>query len=76
MRNHFVRSAVEMVFGRQIVTSQKNAAVARASHGSREPTLIVGICCVFGDQKRKQQKSGKAVSFADSLKAMNIQYLK
>ena len=35
MRNHFLRGAVEMVLGRQFVTSRENAAVTRAPHGSR-----------------------------------------
>ena len=48
MRNHFLRGAVEMVFGQQIVTPRENAAVARAPHGSRGPTPIVGSCCVCG----------------------------
>ena len=46
MRNHFLRDAAEMVLGRQIVTSRDNAAVARAFHGSRGLTPIVGSCCV------------------------------
>ena len=57
MRNHFNRSAVEMVLGRRIVTSRENAAVARAPHGSRGPTPTVGSCCVCRDQKGKQQKN-------------------
>ena len=60
MKNHFLRGAVEMVLGRQIVTSRENAAVARASHGSRGPTSIVGSCCVCRDQKRKQRKIRKS----------------
>ena len=46
MRNHFLRGAVEMVLGRQIVTSRENAALARAPHGSCGPSPIVGSCCV------------------------------
>ena len=46
-----------MVLGRQIVTSRKNVAFARAPHGSRGPTPIVGSCCVCRDQKRKQRKT-------------------
>ena len=46
MRSHFLRAAVEMVLGQQIVTSRENAAVARAPHGSYGPTPIVGSCCV------------------------------
>ena len=42
VRNHFLRGAVEMVLGQQIVTPRENAAVARAPHGSRGPTPIVG----------------------------------
>ena len=60
MRNHFLRGAVEMVFGRQIVTSRENAAVARAPHGSRGPTTIVGSCCVCRDQRSKQRKTRKS----------------
>ena len=60
MRNHFIRGAVEMVLGRRIVTSRENAAVARAAHGSRGPTRIVGSCCVCRDQKRKQRKTRKS----------------
>ena len=59
MRNYFIRSAVEMVPGRRIVTSRENVAVARAPHGSRGPTQIVGSCCVCRDQKRKQRKTRK-----------------
>ena len=60
IRNHFIRGAVEMVLGRRIVTSRENAAVARAPHGSRGPTPIVGSCCVCRDQKRKQRKTRKS----------------
>ena len=60
MRNHFLRGSMEMVLGQQIVTLRKHAAVARASHGSRGPTLIVGSCCVSRDQKRKQRKTTKS----------------
>ena len=60
MRDHFLRGAVEMVLGRQIVTSLENAAVARAPHGSRRPTPIVGSCCVCQDQRRKQRKTRKS----------------
>ena len=60
MRNHFLRGAVEMVLGRRIVTPRENAAVARAPHGSHEPTSIVGSCCVCQDQKRKQRKTRKS----------------
>ena len=60
IRNHFLRGAVEMVLGRQIVTSRENAAVAHAPHGSRGPTPIVGSCCVCRDQKRKQRKTRKS----------------
>ena len=59
VRNHFLPGAVEMVLGRQIVTSPENAAVAHARHGSRGPTPIVGNCCVCQDQKRKQRKTRK-----------------
>ena len=60
MKSRFLRGAVEMVLGRQIVTSRKNAAVTRAPHGSRGPTTIVGSCCVCLNQKRKQQKNRKS----------------
>ena len=77
MRNHFLRDAVEMVLGRQIVTPRENAAVACAPHGSRRPTPIVGSGCVCRDQKSKQRNIlEKAVCFASSLYATNIQYLK
>ena len=59
VRNHFLRSAVEMVFRQQIVTPQENTAVACAPHGSRGPTTIVGSCCVYRDQKRKQRETRK-----------------
>ena len=61
VRNQFLRGAVEMVLGRQIVTSRENAAVAHAPHGSRGPTPIVGSCCVCQDQMRNNEKPGKAV---------------
>ena len=60
VRNHFLRGAVEMVLGRQIVTSRKNAAVTRAPHGSHGPASIVGSCCICRDQKRKQRKTRKS----------------
>ena len=60
MKNHFIRGALEMVLGRQIEKSRENAAVARAPHGSRGPTPIVGSCCVCRDQKRKQRKTRKS----------------
>ena len=60
MRNHFLRRAVEMVLGRQIVTSRENAAVACAPHGSRGPIPIGGSCCVCREQKRKQQNTRKS----------------
>ena len=59
MKNHFLRYTVEMVLGRQIVTSPENAAVARAPHGSSGPTPIVGSCCVYRDQRKKPQKNRK-----------------
>ena len=59
VRNRFLRSAVEMVFGRQIVMPQENTAVACAPHGSRGPTTIVGSFCVYRDQKRKQRETRK-----------------
>ena len=54
MRDQFLRSSVETVLGQQIATSRENAAVARAPHGSRGFTSIVGNCCVCQDQKRKR----------------------
>ena len=60
MRNHILQDVAEMVLGRQIVTSRDNDAVARAPHGSREPTPIVGSCCVCQDQRRKQRKTRKS----------------
>ena len=49
-----------MVLGRRIVTPRENAAIARALHGSRGATPIVGSCCVCRDQKRKQRKTRKS----------------
>ena len=49
-----------MVLERQIVTSQENADVTRAPHGSRGPTRIIGGCCICRDQKRKQRKTRKS----------------
>ena len=60
MRNHFLRDTVEMVLGRQIVTSRENAAVARAPHGSRGPSPIVGSCCACRNQRKKQRKTRKS----------------
>ena len=60
VRNLFLQGAVEMVLGRQIVTSRENTAVAHAPHGSRGPTPIVGSCFVCQDQKRKQRKTRKS----------------
>ena len=59
MRNHFLRGALEMVLGRRIVAPPENVFVARAPHGSRGSTLIVGSCCVCQDQIRKQRKTRK-----------------
>ena len=60
MRNHFLRGAVQMMLGRRIVALPENAVVARAPHGSRELTPIVGSCCVCRDQMRKQRKTRKS----------------
>ena len=60
MRNHFLRGAVEMVLGRRIVAPPENAVVARAPHGNRGSTPIVGSCCVCRDQMRKQHKTRKS----------------
>ena len=57
MKNYFFQSAVKLVFGRQSLTLEESAAVARASHGSRGPTSVIGNCCVCRDQKRKQRKT-------------------
>ena len=76
MRNHFLRGAVEMVLGRQIVTSRENAAVARAPHGSRGPIPIVGTVVLSAETRRgNSEKPGKAVVFAGSLCATSIKYL-
>ena len=42
IRNHYLRSEVEMVVGRRIVTLREYNSVARAPHGSRGPTPIAG----------------------------------
>ena len=60
MRNHFLGGAAEMLLGRRIVAQPENAVVARAPHGSRGSTSIVGSCCVCRDQIGKQHKTTKS----------------
>ena len=60
MRNYFLGGAAEMLLGRRIVAQPENAVVARAPHGSRESTPIVGSCCGYRDQMRKQHKTRKS----------------
>ena len=60
MRNHFLRGAEKMVLGRRIVAPPDNAVVARAPHGNRGSTPIVGSCCVCRDQMRKHRKTRKS----------------
>lgn len=59
MRNHFLRNAVEMVFGRRIVAQPEALANPRVPHGSRGATPIVRSCYVCQDQKKKQRKTIK-----------------
>ena len=58
------------------MTPPKNAAVARAAHGSCGPTPIVAVVVSAETRKGNNEKPGKAVWFAGSLYATNIQYLK
>jgi len=59
MRNHFLRSAVEMMLDRQILSQQEAAATSTAHRGSHGSTPIVGRFYFCRDQNRKQRKTRK-----------------
>lgn len=60
IRNHFLRSAVEMVLGRRIVVASEEATRPQVPHGIRGASPIVGSYYVCRDLKRKQRKTRKS----------------
>lgn len=57
MRKHFLRGAVEIMFGRRIVVAPEAAANLQVSHCSRGTSPVVGNCYVCSDLRRKQCKT-------------------
>lgn len=60
MRNHFIKSAVEMVLGRRAPIVPMEAAGRQQPHGRRGPTPVVGRCIICRDQTRKHRKTRKS----------------